>query len=132
MDANQYRQDKSVSAPCPHGICEIAYRNVGFADTGHIFVLTGKLTEVTEVPAPPVSKELKKRWSYFIQKVYETDPLVCPKCSGEMKIISFIDRGAVIKKILQHLGLWEESHAPPDRGPPEKQITFDPSYIQLI
>ncbi len=91
-----------------------------------------ELTEVTEVPAPPVSKELKKRWSYFIQKVYETDPLVCPKCSGEMKIISFIDRGAVIKKILQHLGLWEESHAPPDRGPPEKQITFDPSYIQLI
>jgi len=35
--------------------------------------------EVTEVPAPPVSKELKRRWSYFIRKVYETDPLVCPK-----------------------------------------------------
>jgi hypothetical protein len=25
--------------------------------------------EVTEVPPPLVSKELKKRWSYFIQKV---------------------------------------------------------------
>ncbi len=36
------------------------------------------------------------------------------------------------KKILQHLGLWEESHAPPDRGPPEKEITFDPSYSQII
>ncbi len=35
-------------------------------------------TEVTEAPPPPVSKELKKRWSYFIRKVYETDPLVCP------------------------------------------------------
>jgi len=41
---------------------------------------------------------------------------------GEMHIISFI------KKILEHLGLWEESHAPPDRGPPEKEIAFDPSY----
>ncbi len=30
--------------------------------------------EVTEVPPPPISKELKRRWSYFIQKVYETDP----------------------------------------------------------
>ncbi len=49
-----------------------------------------------------------------------------------MRIISFIDQGAVIKKILQHLGLWEESHAPPDRGPPEKEITFDPSYSQLM
>ncbi len=38
--------------------------------------------EVTEVPPPPVSRELKRRWSYFIRKVYETDPLVCPKCSG--------------------------------------------------
>ncbi len=55
---------------------------------------------------------IKKRWFYFIRKVYETDPLVCPKCSGEMHIISYIDQGAVIKKILQHLGLWEESHAP--------------------
>jgi len=32
----------------------------------------------------------------------------------------------------QHLGLWEESHAPPDRSPPEKEIVFDPSYSQLI
>ncbi len=45
-------------------------------------------TEVTEISPPPVSKELKRRWSYFIRKVYETDPLVCPKCSGEMRILS--------------------------------------------
>ena len=36
--------------------------------------------------------------------MYETDPLVCPKCSGEMRIISFIDQPDVIKKILEHLG----------------------------
>jgi len=33
---------------------------------------------------------------------------------------------------LEHLGLWEEAHAPPDRGPPEKKITFATSYSQLI
>ncbi len=101
-----------------------------------------------EVPPPPVSKELKRRWSYFIRKVYETDPLVCPKCSGEMHIISLIDQRAVIEwfdgittgKILQHLGLWEDSlrlgsgqtHAPPERSPPGKELTFDPSYSQMI
>ncbi len=53
-------------------------------------------TEVTEVPPPPVFKELRRRWSHFIQKVYETDPLVCPKCSGEMRIISLIDHAEVI------------------------------------
>jgi hypothetical protein len=30
----------------------------------------------------------------------------------------------VIKKILQHIGLWEESHAPPERDRPIKEITF--------
>ncbi len=55
-----------------------------------------KPAEVTEVPPPPVSKELKRRWSYFIVKVYETDPLVCPKCAGDMRIISFIDQAEVI------------------------------------
>jgi hypothetical protein len=49
-----------------------------------------------------------------------------------MRIVSFIDQPEVIKKILQHLGLWEESHAPPDREPPEKEITFDPAYSQVI
>ena len=46
----------------------------------------------------------------------------------EGRIISFIDQPGVIKKILQHIGLWEESHAPPERDPPIKEITFDPSY----
>ena len=51
-----------------------------------------------------------------------------------MRIISFIDRADVIKKILQHLGLGEESHAPPQSEPGGKEIkvlTFDPSYSQL-
>ncbi len=48
-----------------------------------------------EAPPPPVSKELKRRWSYFIRKVYETDPLICPMCSGEIRIISFIDQAEV-------------------------------------
>ena len=48
-----------------------------------------------------------------------------------MRIISFINQPDVIKKILDHLGLWEEAQAPPGRSQ-EKEITFDPSYSQLI
>jgi hypothetical protein len=46
----------------------------------------------------------------------------------EGRIISFIDQPEVIEKILQHLGLWEESHTPPGRDPAIKALTFDPSY----
>ncbi len=55
-----------------------------------------------------------------------------PQMLRRMRIISFIDQGAVIKKVLQHLGLWEESQAPPHAEPPKRELTFDPSYSQLI
>ncbi len=38
--------------------------------------------------------------------MYEVHPLVCPNCSGRMRIISFIEDTAVIERILRHLGLW--------------------------
>jgi hypothetical protein len=38
-----------------------------------------------------------------------------------MRITSFIDPPDVIKKILQHLGLWEQSHAPPQASVTEKK-----------
>ncbi len=41
-----------------------------------------------------------------------------------MAIISFINQPAVIQKILKHLGLWEESHAPLGTDPAVKEITF--------
>jgi hypothetical protein len=51
------------------------------------------------------SKERRKNWSRLIQKIYEVDPLICPKCSGEMKVISVIEDEEVIKKILKNLNL---------------------------
>jgi hypothetical protein len=51
-----------------------------------------------------------------------------------MRIISFIDQVDVIKKIRQHLCLWEESHAPPESDPPGreiKELTIDASYSPI-
>jgi hypothetical protein len=39
-----------------------------------------------------------KNWARLIQKIYEIDPLSCPKFSGALKIISVIDDEDVIKK----------------------------------
>jgi hypothetical protein len=51
--------------------------------------------------------------------VWEVDPLLCPKCGGEMKIVSFITEDEVVRKILEHLELWEE-RVPVERPPPEQ------------
>jgi hypothetical protein len=56
------------------------------------------------------------------------NPLLCPKCSGSMKIISLIDDSEIIKKILNHLGLWDVKRKPPARAnspPTESFIIYD-------
>ncbi len=50
----------------------------------------------------------------------EVDPLVCPKCTGEMKIISFIYKRTVIKKILTNLNLYEKRGN--QRAPPTPEV----------
>jgi len=47
----------------------------------------------------------------LIKKIWEADPLECPKCGGEMKVIALIDERSVIEKILRHLGIWEEEES---------------------
>jgi hypothetical protein len=51
------------------------------------------------------SRLSKSHWARMIKKVFEVDPLECPNCHQAMRIISCIDQGNVIYKILYHLGL---------------------------
>jgi hypothetical protein len=62
-----------------------------------------------------------------IKKIWEVDPLTCPKCTGGMKIISFIYKRTVIKKILTHLNLYEERSN--QRAPPVAPQYIGPTEI---
>ena len=46
-----------------------------------------------------------KGWAEMIRKVYEVDPMVCPKCGGRMKVVAFITEVAVADRIIDHLKL---------------------------
>ena len=77
----------------------------------------------------PGSKLARSRWAAMIQKVYEINPLKCPRCGNEMRIISFIekrDQYDVIKSILKHYNLWRE---PKIRAPPK--FTLYCEYIPM-
>jgi len=83
------------------------------------------------------SKEYRKNWARFIQKIYELDPLTCPKCQGRMCIIAFIEDPEVIKKILKHLDLWNlktrsspRANAPPNNIEPQPGL-FPPGRRPL-
>lgn len=61
------------------------------------------------------SKEFRRNWARLIQKIYEVDPLICPKCQGKMRVIAVIEDEDIIKTILSHLGLWEQKSRPPPK-----------------
>lgn len=45
----------------------------------------------------------RRGWAQLIRRIYEVDPLVCPRCGGQMRIIAFLTELSVIGKILRHL-----------------------------
>ena len=60
-----------------------------------------------------------------MQRVFELDALRCPYCGSKRKLIALITDGAVVRKILEHLGL--PTTAPslaPARGPPELELAW--------
>jgi len=65
----------------------------------------------------------RRSWARLIKRVYEADPLVCPRCSGPLKIISLIGDAPVIEKILRHLKLWHRPERPPP-PPAERSIQY--------
>jgi hypothetical protein len=57
----------------------------------------------------------KRAWARLLAKVYEIDPLVCPKCGSEMKVIAVIQDPVEIRDILTHLV--KAGRAPPGLDP---------------
>ena len=60
----------------------------------------GRDDEIECILEPELSDgEFRKSWARLIRKVYEVDPLVCPRCAGPMRVIAFIEDEAVIKGV---------------------------------
>lgn len=56
------------------------------------------------------SQQTKSAWARMIQKVYEVDPLVCPKCGETMRVLSVITDRQEIRRIMEYL---KRNNAPP-------------------
>jgi hypothetical protein len=72
----------------------------------------------------------RRSWARLIKKVYEADPLVCPRCRGPLTIISLIGDGPVIEKILRHLKLWDRPERPPPR-PAVRLLQYDEPVVDF-
>lgn len=91
--------------------------------------------DLRKVEATETQKEYRKRWTILIRKVWEVDPLKCPRCGSEMAIDEYIQEAFtyLYKKMLVAMGAWyeEPERAPPITGPPVTEpmaveLTYEP------
>ncbi len=61
-------------------------------------------------PMPPSLQEVRRRWAELLRRIFEVDPLRCPRCGHEMRIVAFITQHRVIDRILTHLRRWTSPH----------------------
>jgi hypothetical protein len=80
------------------------------------------MNEVIVVSGFKPKKIPQLMWRECIKKIWEVDPLLCPHCGSLMKLISFIYQHKVIRKILDHLGLFEETKQQRERAPPCPEV----------
>jgi hypothetical protein len=56
-------------------------------------------------------------WAQCIKRIYEVDPLECPRCKEQMRVVAFIQDGQAIKDIMKSQGL------PDFRAPPKITVS---------
>jgi hypothetical protein len=75
---------------------------------------------VTVEPEPEALRKAKRRWANLLRRIFELDPLACPRCGEEMRIVSFITEPKTIDRILEHLRRRTETSRRRQRAPPRR------------
>jgi len=60
----------------------------------------------------------RRSWARLLRRLYEVDPLVCPRCGNELKIVAVITDPVVIDRILEHRRQRNLRSPFEPRGPP--------------
>jgi len=94
---------------------QVAVRYYGLYANAH----RGKVRKASLAAAPlRIVEEEQRRipskgWAAMIRKVYEVDPMSCPRCGGAMRLLAFLMEHAVVDRIIECLKLTFVAERPP-------------------
>ncbi len=75
---------------------------------------------------PPSRRRRHLSWARLIKKVYESDPLLCPYCGAEMRIVAFVVEASSLRRLLLGVGLGPQEAEPLPRAPPgEGELVYE-------
>jgi hypothetical protein len=80
----------------------------------------------------PLKRRAVKKWAELIKLVYEVNPLQCPKCHQEMRIVAIINDPPIVERILKHLDLWQpQAHSPPVNKDFSSPVNYSLFHLML-
>ena len=128
----QFLAELCAHIPDPHEKTAIYYgwysnRTRGFRKAHGLLDPATPAVAAAEADRTPLA--LRRTWARLIRKIYEADPLLCPRCGGTMKVIAVIDQEEVIYRILSHLNLLAPGDGP--RAPPHsglRELIYEPAF----
>ena len=83
-----------------------------------------KETGIQTVTEPP--GKASRTWAACMKRIFEVDPLVCPKCNSQMKIIAFITDPKELAAISKSLGVEPFEKPQKVRAPPAAETVYEP------
>jgi hypothetical protein len=109
-------------------VLQAPHEAIGSSGSGSVSE-SGSIFRWFSIPTPtPTSMAPSPKWRELIKKVWEADPLLCPKCQKEMRIVSLIDDQTVSERILRHLGLWQQGIRVASGPAPPADWVIEPCY----
>ena len=76
------------------------------------------LVALEELPLE-AQKQVSKSWAALIKKVFEVDPLICPRCGEKMKVKELLKEHTEIEKVAKSFNIPMFAQPPPIRDPTE-------------
>ncbi len=78
-----------------------------------------------DVSASPVALRVEPRpsksrasWARLIRRIYEVDPLLCPRCEGPPELLAVLVDPKVVDAVLRHLEVPDQPTSMHARDPP--------------
>ena len=112
FDALEFLATLSCHIPKPYESITRYYGRYSCRRRGERAKLT--TADDTEITESDYRREFtKSSWAACVKRIYEIDPLECPKCKAQMRIIAFIQDEHSIKNIMKAQGIPDFQAPPP-------------------
>ena len=88
-------------------------------------------TEAPVTIVEPINWSLRaarSRWAELLRRIWEVEPLACPRCRGRMHVLAVLTDPAVLARILAHRARVVEA-GPRSRGPPPRRRRSAPPTV---